>query len=66
MNKNLNQLQVETIENWDGNKILSINPGGSVTHQGFTDSQQESYDATEFWCAMQKLNYEKIIKRRSY
>lgn len=55
-NSNLNELQIEAIENWDGNKILSINPNGSTTHQGFAERQQESYDATEFWCAMQKLD----------
>lgn len=55
-NKNLNDLQKEGIEKWDGADVLSVYPGGSYGNMSFANAQDQSINATEFWCAMEVLD----------
>lgn len=60
MNKNLTELQINGIKEWDGKKVLSINPSGSLLHQDFAIVEEQRYNSTEFWCAMKKLDDLKV------
>lgn len=60
MNNNLSDLQIEGIKNWDGEKVLSIEPRGAYGLQDFAMKEEERYNSTEFWCAMQKLDDLKV------
>jgi len=60
MNSKLSELQIEGIKNWDGEKVLSIKPNGAYGLQDFAMAEEQRYNSTEFWCAMQKLDDLKI------
>ena len=60
MNSKLSELQIEGIKNWDGKKVLSIEPKGAYGLQDFEMREEQSYNSTEFWCAMQKLDDLKV------
>jgi hypothetical protein len=60
MNSKLSDLQIEAIKNWDGEKVLSLEPNEGYTLQDFALKEEERYGATEFWCAMQKLDDLKV------
>jgi hypothetical protein len=56
MNTKLSEIQKVVIQDWDGERILSISPNGSTHLQSFQSKQTESYQSEEFWCAMKVLD----------
>lgn len=60
MNKNLTELQINGIKEWDGKKVLSVYPRGSLGLQDFAIEEEQRYNSTEFWCAMKKLDDLKV------
>lgn len=52
----LSPLQIEAIENWDGHEVLSLYPQSSVRIQSFENSEEERFQADEYYAAMKKLD----------
>lgn len=59
-NKNLSDLQIAEIEEWDGKNVLLIYPNGSAGAKAFKTVADEEYDSNEYWCAMKKLDDLKV------
>ena len=62
MNDNLTELQKDGIKKWDGKEVLSLYPvaNGGYGLMKMSTKNNESYQSTEFWCAMEKLDDLKV------
>lgn len=56
MNDNLTILQIDEINSWGGEEVLSLYPRGLVGKRSLQREQEMEYQSTEFWCAMKKLD----------